>query len=228
MPFLYDRAVRVLRQIYDRQLSSGPVLDSHQWFSDARYFTAQWQQIREEALDVAHNLQHIPRFHEIMSEQAAISANDDRDWRMFILQAYGHPIPQNLARCPTLARLISNAPDVLSASLSFLAPGKQVPAHRGPFRGILRGYLVLAMPKRADGSPAAVLKLNGKEYRLNEGEFMLWDDTFEHEVWNDSDRVRTVLLLDIRRRDLPLNLRALSALIVLLVRLNVRWVRRQF
>jgi len=228
MSFLYDRAVLALRHIYDRRLTSGPVLDNHRLFSDAQYFTAQWRQIRDEALDVTHNLQNIPRFHEIMSEQASISANDARDWRMFIMQAYGHPIPQNLARCPTLDRLIKNSPDVLSASLSFLAPGKHVPAHRGPFRGILRGYLVLAMPKCADGSPAAVLKLNGQEYRLHEGEFMLWDDTFEHEVWNDSNDVRAVLLLDIRRRDLPLSLRALSACIVALVRLNVCWIRRPF
>lgn len=84
------------------------------------------------------------------------------------------------------------------------------------------------MPKRADGVPAAVLKVDGREYRLHEGEFMLWDDTFEHEVWNDSAQVRTVLLLDIRRRDIPGGLRLLSSAIIALVRLNVRWMQRQF
>ncbi|CAI1865295.1 aspartyl/asparaginyl beta-hydroxylase domain-containing protein [Serratia liquefaciens] len=228
MSAIYDWSVLALRRIYDRRISSSPVLDSNRLFPDAQRFTAHWQQIREEALTVAQDLRNIPRFHEIMSEQASISANDARDWRMFIMQAYGQPIARNLARCPQLAQLIASSPDVLSASLSFLAPGKQVPAHRGPFRGILRGYLVLSMPKRADGEPAAVLKVNGREYRLNEGEFMLWDDTFEHEVWNDSDQVRTVLLLDIRRRDLPRGLRILSSGIIALVRLNVRVIQRQF
>lgn len=228
MSAIYDWSVLALRRIYDRRISSSPVLDSNRLFPDAQRFTAHWQQIREEALTVAQDLRNIPRFHEIMSEQASISANDARDWRMFIMQAYGQPIARNLARCPQLAQLIASSPDVLSASLSFLAPGKQVPAHRGPFRGILRGYLVLSMPKRADGEPAAVLKVDGREYRLNEGEFMLWDDTFEHEVWNDSDQVRTVLLLDIRRRDLPRGLRILSSGIIALVRLNVRVILRQF
>lgn len=228
MSVIYDWSVLALRRIYDRRISSSPVLDSNRLFPDAQRFTAHWQQIREEALTVAQDLRNIPRFHEIMSEQASISANDARDWRMFIMQAYGQPIARNLARCPQLAQLIASSPDVLSASLSFLAPGKQVPAHRGPFRGILRGYLVLSMPKRADGEPAAVLKVDGREYRLNEGEFMLWDDTFEHEVWNDSDQVRTVLLLDIRRRDLPRGLRILSSGIIALVRLNVRVIQRQF
>jgi len=228
MSAIYDWSVLALRRIYDRRISSSPVLDSNRLFPDAQRFTAHWQQIREEALTVAQDLRNIPRFHEIMSEQASISANDARDWRMFIMQAYGQPIARNLARCPQLAQLIASSPDVLSASLSFLAPGKQVPAHRGPFRGILRGYLVLSMPKRADGEPAAVLKVDGLEYRLHEGEFMLWDDTFEHEVWNDSDQVRTVLLLDIRRRDLPRGLRILSSGIIALVRLNVRVIQRQF
>ena len=228
MSAIYDWSVLALRRIYDRRISSSPVLDSNRLFPDAQRFTAHWQQIREEALTVAQDLRNIPRFHEIMSEQASISANDARDWRMFIMQAYGQPIARNLARCPQLAQLIASSPDVLSASLSFLAPGKQVPAHRGPFRGILRGYLVLSMPKRADGEPAAVLKVDGREYRLNEGEFMLWDDTFEHEVWNDSDQVRTVLLLDIRRRDFPRGLRILSSGIIALVRLNVRVIQRQF
>ena len=66
-----------------------------------------------------------------MIQQESISANDARDWRMFIMKAYGQPIARNLARCPTLAALIASSPDVLSASLSFLAPGKQVPPHRG-------------------------------------------------------------------------------------------------
>lgn len=228
MSAIYDWSVLALRNVYDRRIQGKPVLDSAALFPDAERFTAQWRQIREEALTVAHDLHNIPRFHEIMIQQESISANDARDWRMFIMKAYGQPIARNLARCPTLAALIASSPDVLSASLSFLAPGKQVPPHRGPFRGILRGYLVLDMPKRADGVPAAVLKVDGREYRLHEGEFMLWDDTFEHEVWNDSAQVRTVLLLDIRRRDMPGGLRLLSSAIIALVRLYVRWMQRQF
>lgn len=51
-----------------------------------------------------------------MIQQESISANDARDWRMFIMKAYGQPIARNLARCPTLAALIASSPDVLSAS----------------------------------------------------------------------------------------------------------------
>ena len=96
-------------------------------------------------------LDKVPRFHEIMRSQADISANDGRDWRMFILKAYGVEIEQNVERCPTVAALLEQTPEVVSCVLSFLAPGKHIPKHRGPFRGILRFHLMLSMPSDADG-----------------------------------------------------------------------------
>ncbi|AHI67718.1 aspartyl/asparaginyl beta-hydroxylase domain-containing protein [Burkholderia thailandensis] len=222
MAALYDFGARKLRALYDRRLHCGAVLDTAALFPDAAHFTRAWRAIRSEALAVSRDLSRIPRFHEIMREQAAISANDARDWRMFILQAYGVRFAQNIERCPTLASIVAASPDVLSASFSFLAPGKHIPPHRGPFRGILRGYLVLSMPVRENGTPAAVLRIDGRDHRLREGQFLLWDDTFEHEVWNESGDVRIVLLLDIRRRDLPPALALLSGALIRLVRVAIR------
>ncbi|MGH8779226.1 aspartyl/asparaginyl beta-hydroxylase domain-containing protein [Paraburkholderia sp.] len=219
---LYDRGAQLMRRIYDRRLHDAPVLDAAHFFPDAARFEANWQAIRAEALQVATSLARIPRFHEVMREQADISANDGRDWRMYIMQAYGVRFPRNLERCPTLAAIVAQSPDVLSASFSFLAPGKHIPPHRGPFRGILRGYLVLSMPLDADGLPAATLTVDGHPHRLHDGEFMLWDDTFVHEVRNASDEVRIVLLLDIRRRSMPIDLRLLSNAVIALVRLGIR------
>lgn len=222
MDRLYDSGARLMRRVYDRRLHDTAVLDAARHFPDAERFKSNWRAIRAEALEVAAGLARIPRFHEVMREQADISANDGRDWRMYIMQAYGVRFPSNLARCPALAALVAQSPDVLSASFSFLAPGKYIPPHRGPFRGILRGYLVLSMPLDAEGMPAATLSVDGRAHRLHDGEFMLWDDTFEHEVRNASDEVRIVLLLDIRRRRMPLDLRLLSNAVIALVRLGIR------
>lgn len=87
MSAIYDWSVLSLRRIYDRRIKGAPVLDSTRLFPDAQRFTDQWPQIREEALTVAEDLRNIPRFHEIMIEQASISDNDARDWRMFIMKA---------------------------------------------------------------------------------------------------------------------------------------------
>jgi aspartate beta-hydroxylase len=221
MSSLYDRAADVARYVYDRRIVGPPVLDLAANFPGAATFAAAWREIREEALGVAANLARVPRFHEIMPEQAEISDNDHRDWRMFILKAYGAKVAGNIAQCPRLAALVAAAPDVLSASLSFLAPRKHIPPHRGPFRGVLRFYLALAMPRLADGRPAAVLKIADREYRIAEGDCLLWDDTYVHEVWNHSDELRTVLLLDVRRRGMPADMELLSRLLIATARAGI-------
>lgn len=222
MALSYDLAVDGLRALYDRRISGPPVLDLERDFALGTGFVAAWRAIRDEALAVRRRLAEVPRFHEIMPEQASISANDGRDWRMFILKAYGVEQPRNMAACPQLAALVRDVPEVLSASFSFLGPHKHIPPHRGPIRGILRFYMMLSMPRAADGSPAAVLKVDDVEYRLDEGQFLLWDDTFEHEAWNDSDQVRIVLSLDVWRPHMPVDMQFLSALLIQLVRLGIR------
>ena len=177
---LYESIGHVVQRIYDMRIEGPPVLDVATNFPSAGRFSCAWQKIRDEGRAVAQQMRRVPRFHKIMREQTSISANDNRDWRMF-LKAYGADFPSNMAVCPTLAALVTASPDVLSASISFLAPSKHIPEHRGPFRGVLRFYLVLSMPLAADGRPAAVLKIAGTKYRLADGEFLLWDDTFAHE-----------------------------------------------
>jgi aspartate beta-hydroxylase len=158
-----------------------------------------------------------------MPEQEGISANDGRDWRMFIFKAYGIEVQENLRRCPTVSSLLARAPEVVSAVFSFLAPHKHIPRHRGPFRGVLRFHLGLSMPRAADGSLGAALDVDGIEYRLGDGDSLLWDDTFPHEAWNNSDDVRVALLLDVWRRDMPLDMELLSRGLVSLVQIGSRW-----
>lgn len=219
---LYDRAADVVRAVYDWRISGPPILDMSRDFAGGFAFTAEWKTIRDEALAVRARLNDIPRFHEIMPEQASISANDGRDWRMYILQAYGIELPQKMVECPRLAALVRQNPEVLSASFSFLGPRKHIPPHRGPFRGIIRFYLPLYMPRTEDGRPAAVLKIAGVEHRLDEGQVLLWDDTFEHEAWNGSDDVRIVLSLDVRRNAMPVDMRWVSAALVRVARTGIR------
>jgi len=223
MGYLYERGSDLVRQLYDWRIEGPPILTAEDHFPEAQRFAESWRAIRGEALAVAAGLGSVPRFHEIMREQAIISATDGRDWRLFILKAYGVENPRNMAACPSLAAIVGDIPDVLSASLSFMEPGKHVPPHRGPFRGVIRFYLGLMVPRLGDGRPGALLKIDGQEYRVGEGEWLLWDDTYLHEVWNGGDSVRCVLLLDVWRRQMPFDLRLLSRALVAGVGLGVRW-----
>ena len=209
---LYDHAVGALRAIYDRRIDTPATLDPLHYFPNAGRFTAAYPDIRREALAIAGRIDEVPRFHEVMPQQEDISANDGRDWRMFIMQAYGVPVAPNLAHAPTVAALLDQTPEAVSAVFSFLAPGKHIPAHRGPFRAILRFHLMLSMPNDANGVPACELNIDGVPYRLADGDSLLWDDTFTHEVWNRSDQVRIALLLDVWRKDMPTDMALLSRL----------------
>lgn len=222
MSSFYDQAAAAVRQIYDCRIDGPPVLDMAAYFPAAESFIGSWTALRDEALTVAERLHNVPRFHEIMQEQRAISANDGRDWRMMILKAYGTEIAPNMSACPTLAKLVTEAPEVLSASISYLAPQKHIPVHRGPFRGVLRFYLGLAVPTLSDGRPAAVLKVADSEFRIGGGDSLLWDDTYPHEVWNESNQVRSVLLLDVWRRGMPIDMEVFSKCLIGLVRTGIR------
>jgi len=219
---IYDRAAGAVRAIYDTRIATPPILDTSHYFPNAERFTNALPDIRREALAVAGTLGHVPRFHDLMPEQTEISANDGRDWRMFILKAYGIPVPKNLRRCPRIAALLDETPEAVSCVLSFLAPGKHIPRHRGPFRAILRFHLMLAMPCDRNGVPASELNIDGEPHRLAEGDSLLWDDTYPHEVWNRSDDVRIALLLDVWRRDMPYDMAVLSHAIMVLGRAFLR------
>ena len=219
---LYDHARDVVRSVYDARIDTPAVLDTERFFPNAQAFVARWRDIRDEALAVKQNLASVPRFHDIMREQADISANDGRDWRMFIMRAYGRDVPENRSRCPAVSALLDDSPEVVSAVFSYLAPRKYVPKHRGPFRGILRFHLMLTMPRAADGGVAAILEIDGKSYRLEDGECLLWDDTYPHEVRNNSDEVRAALLLDVWRPGMPYDMELLSRAISGMVQVGMR------
>jgi len=223
MQSLYELSSRTIRRVYDARIKTPPVLDTPTYFPDARHFQSAWREIRQEALAVMEGAQPIPRFHEIMPAQAEISASDGKDWRMYLLKVYGREIRPHLEACPALAALLAASPEVLSATLSFLAPHKHIPRHSGPFRGILRFQLNLDVPPDEEGRPGAVLWLAGQEHRLAEGECLLWDDTYPHEVWNHSKRTRVALLLDVHRPAMPLDLRLLSRTITAGVGMAARW-----
>jgi aspartate beta-hydroxylase len=219
---LYDRAAVAVRAVYDRRIATPSTLDAAHYFPNARLFTDAWLDVRREAFAIAETLPRVPRFHDIMAAQADISANDGRDWRLYLMKAYGVTIEENLNRCPAIASILAQTPEVLSCSFSFLAPGKHIPEHRGPLRAILRFHLMLSMPCDGNGVPACVMNIDGVPYRLGEGESLLWDDTYRHEVWNRSDQVRIALLLDVWRRDMPTDIALLSRAILLGTQVAIR------
>lgn len=154
---------------------------------------ANWTTIREELRQVLAREASIPNFQEVSDN---ISITDDDRWRTYFLYCFGNKIPENCARCPETTALIEQVPDVTTAFFSILHPGKHIPEHRGPYKGVLRYHLGLKVPGTDDECRIRV----GDEYRTwSEGESLMFDDTHPHEVWNDTDERRVVLFMDVVR-----------------------------
>lgn len=176
-----------------------PVLDMARHFPAHDELVALWPALRDEALAVHGAHPRIPRFHDISPTQRRISAGDGLAWRMLMVQSYGHVIRANAAHKPVLAEFLARHPEVATAALSYLDQGKHIPRHRGPFRGVLRYHRCLHAP---DGGTdlAPWLEVDGQRFAYRDGEGLLWDDTFVHEVRVPGPAPRLALLLDLRRQ----------------------------
>jgi aspartyl/asparaginyl beta-hydroxylase (cupin superfamily) len=166
---------------------------AHPGFAWTRNLEKQWEIIRDELDAVLEHRELLPSFHDISKDQRRIS--DDR-WKTYFFCAYGINAEGNRDRCPETSRLIDAIPGMKTAFFSILAPGKHIPPHRGPFKGVIRYHLGLVVPE-----PRARCRIRvGTEIRhWEEGKGIMFDDTYEHEVWNDTPGTRVVLFLDVVR-----------------------------
>jgi aspartate beta-hydroxylase len=213
MPTPFELTARTVRSLFGLWIHTPPILEADEWFPEAAQYEERWSELRDEVLPLLPHRADIPRFHELMAEQADISANDGIDWRMLLLRVYGVDQQENLARFPALAELLAAHPHVRTAVISILDAGKHVPPHRGPYRGILRYSLSLVVPTDADGAPLSWLRVDEHRVPWREGRGLLWDDTFEHEVRNEGPSPRVALLLDVARPNMPLVPRAIDRVV---------------
>lgn len=157
--------------------------------------TAHWAEIQAE-FDAVSGIDLRP-YHEVDPGERAISAGGDpgRNWNVYMLSVLGHRIEENLARCPVTDRLISTIPNLVQAFFSILDSRKSVPRHEGPYLGYLRYHLGLRVPKV---NPPRLI-VAGQEYIWDEGQAVMFDDSWPHEVVNESEDSRAVLIIDILR-----------------------------
>jgi aspartate beta-hydroxylase len=218
MSTAYDLGCRAVSALYNHAIATPPILDLNRYFPDHELFARNWHKIREECLGAMQDVGSVPQFHELMEAQKPLSTHGDKYWRLFLLKAYGSNHRRNQTKCPFTASLLKQARSVQSATFSILEGRKHIPVHRGPFRGVLRYHLGLVIPARADGRSSNRLKIDGNVHELKEGGELLWDDTYPHEAWNDSESVRAVLMLDVIRPGMSLALRLVTSAIITLVR----------
>jgi beta-hydroxylase len=180
--------------------------DDLQWVNELE---KNWVAIRDEMVAQVEQAQ-LPSLDQVSRGERSIS---DQRWKVFLFRFYMIDMEDNRQRCPATSRLIDRVPGMTSAMFSILEPGKHIPPHRGPFSGVLRYHLGLHIPNPPESTR---IRVDNDTRFWQEGKSLLFDDTFEHEVWNDSDDYRAVLFLDVKR-PLPIPVRWLNDLLLWLL-----------
>jgi aspartyl/asparaginyl beta-hydroxylase (cupin superfamily) len=153
-----------------------------------------WSVIREEVERLLQDHADLPNFQDISRDQIEIT--DDDRWKTLFLYGYGFQADLGVELCPRTAALMREIPGMRTAMVSILSPGKHILDHRGPYKGVLRYHLGLIVPEDAESCRIRV----GDDIRhWQQGGSLIFDDTFNHEVWNDTDETRVVLFVDVLR-----------------------------
>ncbi len=156
-------------------------------------FERSWRTIRLELDNLLRYREDIPNFQDISKDQEILTQGDH--WKTFFFYAYGHRAERNCEVCPRTAALLKQIPGMKTAMFSILAPGKHIPEHRGPYKGVLRYHLGLHVPE----PELCRIRVGGDARNWYEGRSLIFDDSHLHEVWNDSKLFRTVLFIDFVR-----------------------------
>lgn len=155
---------------------------------------ANWRTIRDELESLLSRRLNLINLQDLSKEYDDLT--NDSLWKTFVLFGFGTRNERSCRLCPETTRLVDQVPGIHSAGFSVLGPRKHVPPHRGLYKGLLRCHMGLIVP---EPKSACRLRVDREIRNWEEGKMLIFDDSFQHEVWNDTDKDRVVLLLDFVR-----------------------------
>jgi aspartyl/asparaginyl beta-hydroxylase (cupin superfamily) len=195
------------RKVYLQQPLNGhfPYLPALEFFGRDHFpwlaaLEAQTAEIRRELLSLL--AQGGPNFRPYVALDSTLPANQwaelnhSRRWSAWFFWEDGVRNEENCLRCPATAAAVEAVPLLdlpgkgPTAMFSILEPRTHIPPHTGSNNVRTTVHLPLVVP---EGCGFRV----GAETRIPEaGKAWAFDDTIEHEAWNDSDEPRAILILD--------------------------------
>ena len=123
--------------------------------------------------------------------------NNNPRWSAIHLLQNGRRVEANARHCPATMALLAKLPQPHvhgaspNAMFSLLAPRTRIPPHTGVANTRLVCHLPLIVPPQCGFRVGETVR----EWRV--GEAFVFDDTIEHEAWNESDELRVVLICDL-------------------------------
>ncbi|XP_053674416.1 uncharacterized protein LOC128724720 [Anopheles nili] len=155
---------------------------------------AQWTQIRDEGLALLSS--------EGVFVNETENLRDRGDWKQLELFSRGARLERNCARAPLTCRLVEqHFPAARSCKrgqvkFSVMHPGTHVWPHCGPTNCRVRAHLGLSVPAGTS------IRVAEETRSWENGKWLIFDDSFEHEVWHNGTATRLVLIVDFWHPDL--------------------------
>ena len=127
---------------------------------------------------------------------------DNPAWSTLYIWEKGAPVAELAPHFPGTLEAVSKlelphitvrAPSVL---FSRLGPGAHIPPHHGMLNARLICHLPLIVPEGCG------FRVGGETRKWEVGKLLVFDDSVEHEAWNDSDEDRIILIFDVWRPEL--------------------------
>lgn len=182
-----------------------PQLAATQFYDRAQFpwlekLEAQTDAMREELLQVLRTGGEGFRPYVTRAEGVPLDAfkdlNNSPDWSAFFFWKDSRRFDEACARCPRTAAAIDAVPLMHATNFgptvmfSALAPKTHLPAHSSATNARLIVHLPIIVPE------GCRFRVGNTTRDWREGEAWVFDDTIDHEAWNDSDKNRVILLLD--------------------------------
>jgi len=187
---------------------SFPGLPARAWYEHAEFpwmpaLERHTDAIRQELLAVMAKDQGFRPFVEMPREHPGAAywkdLNHSPNWNAFFFYRDGQAYVENQARCPVTTAALDAAPlnrvaDHSPESLySILTPGAHIPPHTG----VINVRLVVHLPLIVPSATECGIRVGTETRGWEEGRCIAFDDTYEHEAWNKSDKTRVVMIFDI-------------------------------
>lgn len=125
-------------------------------------------------------------------------ASDPNSWTVFPLLSWKEKHKENCDECPETIKIIEKIEGLTSCLFSILKPHTKIKPHFGDSNVMYRCHLTL----KCDGKlPEIGMRVGEKSVSWENGKLIAFCDAYNHEVWNNTDSERWILIVDILREE---------------------------
>jgi aspartyl/asparaginyl beta-hydroxylase (cupin superfamily) len=151
-------------------------------------------------------------------------------WKTFGLMFWLNEIKENTRKCPKTWALLKKIPHISSASFNLLEPHTTIKPHNGDTNAIIRCHMGIDVPAAA---PKCAFRVGDEIRSWEDGKFLMFCDAHEHTAWNNSERKRYILVVDVLRPELSSRKRLTAARVLASISLAIwyqraAWMRKFF